>query len=679
MRAPLSKAPAAGPLAAMLTAVLFTCFASGEARFIGGFAGCAVLFAIFLALRRRMYAAVCALFAAVGAACWLVAVPAPAPDCAADGFPHSLSACVVAADASPRSQTLVLSVDGVDGRPVAPFSCLITLGDIEPHVEIGDRLRVECALTPVDKRHMPDGLGPSPFYYYARGAASSGFCPPDRIVISARAPASDLSCLPSRLRRKAAAVLAASPLSARTQNFILVTVLGIRGEADAALAADFRELGLSHILCVSGYHVGIIACVAGFLLIPFDALGRRWRRLRYPLAMALVWLYVLMCGAAPAAVRAAVMISIFLLARAIGRGSYPFNSLCIAAILILGANPFRLFDGGFILSFSAVLGILLFAAPLNPVSPRRRIPYIVAAWVLLPVCAVLGTAPATLALFNGFPALFLPANMLAALIFPVFVAASAAAVILWHAGCHASWIAIPADSLMDAIERLSAWAADASPLSGEVYLSAWAVASLALAVIAFAFFLHVPRRRKPLKLILAGATAACVAAVFAAPEIEARPDSALIVADTRRTSLILHSGREGAAFPLVGEARADSARFVDSYTRCLRLRGVSSPGIWHRVPDTEIGGMYNSSRGVLVFGAQAVVYGPSQIDSAIVVLHRGFRPETYEIVAMTPRRVIICPDLTPLRRRVYLDELSKAGIPCRLLHPGSAFDLIKEP
>jgi hypothetical protein len=89
--------------------------------------------------------------------------------------------------------------------------------------------------------------------------------------------------------------------------------------------------------------------------------------------------------------------------------------------------------------------------------------------------------------------------------------------------------------------------------------------------------------------------------------------------------------------------------------------------------------MYNSSRGVLVFGAQAVVYGPSQIDSAIVVLHRGFRPETYEIVAMTPRRVIICPDLTPLRRRVYLDELSKAGIPCRLLHPGSAFDLIKEP
>lgn len=677
MRAPLSKAPAAGPLGALLTGILFCRFASGEARFIWAFAGCAVLLALAFGMRRRMYAAVSALFAAVGAACWLVALPVHAPKSAVDGFPHKLLAKAVAVEASPRSQTLTLRVTEVDGQPVAPFCCLVTLGDIEPLLLQGDCLLAECALTSVDSRRVPDGLGPSDFYFYARGAAAAGFCAPDRIVVKER-DTPRWSNLPSRLRRKAASAIVASPLSTRTQNFLLVTVLGMRGETDVVLAGNFTELGLSHILCVSGYHVGILAFAISLLLIPFNALGRL-RRWRYPVAVALVWLYVLVCGAAPAAVRAAVMISLFLLARFLGRGSYPFNSLCVAAILILAVNPFRLFDGGFLLSFSAVLGILLFAAPLNPVAGRRRIPYNIAAWILLPICAVLGTAPATLALFNGFPILFLPANMVAALIFPLFLAVSAASLLLWHAGFHLSWIAVPADKMMDAMERLSAWAADASPHCGAIYLSAWAVASLALAIIALALCLRTSRRHLRRRIAFVCVAAGGAVFAFVAPDIDARASGALVIADSRNPAMIIHSEGEGVAFALGGRAVVDSARFFDSYTRCLRLGGIKSPAVCFDIPEAKLRGMYNSPRGVLVCGKQAVVYGPSGIRSAIVVLHRGFRPGTDEIIAMSPRRVLLCPDLTPHRRRVYLDELSEAGIPCRLILPGSAFDLLEEP
>jgi competence protein ComEC len=131
-------------------------------------------------------------------------------------------------------------------------------------------------------------------------------------------------------------------------------LLGDRGLIDEETMEDFRTAGIMHILAVSGLHAGII------LLIVFMPL----ERLRYPLragiALLGLWFFAAMTGLAPPVVRAALMSSLFLGGVVLQRRSDAVNALAAAALIILLADPTALLGLSFQLSFTAVLGILLF-------------------------------------------------------------------------------------------------------------------------------------------------------------------------------------------------------------------------------------------------------------------------------------------------------------------------------
>lgn len=74
-------------------------------------------------------------------------------------------------------------------------------------------------------------------------------------------------------------------------------------------------------------------------------------------SIAVVWLFVLISGTPASAVRAAVMISILLLAPVLQRQNDPLTSLSFALLLILAANPYAVTGTGLQLSFSAMAGI----------------------------------------------------------------------------------------------------------------------------------------------------------------------------------------------------------------------------------------------------------------------------------------------------------------------------------
>ena len=83
------------------------------------------------------------------------------------------------------------------------------------------------------------------------------------------------------------------------------------------------------------------------------------------LCMALVWFFVLVTGAGPAAVRAGFMQSLLLLAPLVGRENDPVTSLSAALALILAVNPLAAASVSLQLSFAAMAGILLFAEPMT--------------------------------------------------------------------------------------------------------------------------------------------------------------------------------------------------------------------------------------------------------------------------------------------------------------------------
>jgi competence protein ComEC len=120
----------------------------------------------------------------------------------------------------------------------------------------------------------------------------------------------------------------------------------------------FSVAGVSHLLAVSGFHVGIVSAFIGLLLSIMPKRIAFFHYLRYLLMMLLIWMFTYTTGLSTAAVRAAVMISIYLTGRMLKRRPDKYNTLAGAAFCMLVYNPFYLFDIGFQLSYLAVFFIL---------------------------------------------------------------------------------------------------------------------------------------------------------------------------------------------------------------------------------------------------------------------------------------------------------------------------------
>ncbi|NMB48062.1 ComEC family competence protein [Candidatus Kuenenbacteria bacterium] len=148
-------------------------------------------------------------------------------------------------------------------------------------------------------------------------------------------------------------------------------VLGVRAGIPEKILQNFKDVGLTHIIAISGMNITIIA---GLMMNLFIALGLRRGQAFYAAVGGLI-LFLLIIGWQASAVRAGIMGFIVLLAEKTGRLSKATRILLLAAVIILMINPQALLgDVGFQLSFLAVLGIMYFDAPLQKFLTKLRVP-----------------------------------------------------------------------------------------------------------------------------------------------------------------------------------------------------------------------------------------------------------------------------------------------------------------
>jgi competence protein ComEC len=131
-------------------------------------------------------------------------------------------------------------------------------------------------------------------------------------------------------------------------------LLGYRGDLPRALRTDFAATGTVHIFAISGAHVGMMLLLFAGLLRALRIPVTRWFLFLTPLLI----LYTLTTGAATSAIRASVMASLMLGATFMKRRPDAISALAVAAISILVVSPAQLGDLGFLLSFTAVGGLL---------------------------------------------------------------------------------------------------------------------------------------------------------------------------------------------------------------------------------------------------------------------------------------------------------------------------------
>lgn len=128
----------------------------------------------------------------------------------------------------------------------------------------------------------------------------------------------------------------------------------------------FKNTGTAHIIAISGFNIAIIAG----LFFSFFKWALKNERLGAALAVLFVFLYAFLVGGDPAVMRAAIMGSLSLFARQVGRRNAGINTLAVVALIMALINPLTLWDVGFQLSFFATLGLILYAEPFSIITAR---------------------------------------------------------------------------------------------------------------------------------------------------------------------------------------------------------------------------------------------------------------------------------------------------------------------
>lgn len=197
-----------------------------------------------------------------------------------------------------------------------------------------------------------------------------------------------------------------------TLGLIQAMLIGDEVNLDPGLRQAYAETGIIHVIAISGSNVTIFFIVISFLLSWIR--HRKYHWIKYIVALPLVWFYILMAGAAPSAMRAAIMFSILALGFAFQKNNNSLNQLFATAVVLLCASPMWLFSLGFQLSFLAVLSLILFYAPVYRLLSVNNI-VARALWktIAASIAAEILVAPLIVYYFHLFPALFIISNVLA--------------------------------------------------------------------------------------------------------------------------------------------------------------------------------------------------------------------------------------------------------------------------
>ena len=242
--------------------------------------------------------------------------------------------------------------------------------------------------------------------------------------------------------------------NAQTPALLKALLIGQRNALDHATVVAFRAAGASHILALSGLHLGMIY---GCLLLVLRILGngRAAAVAKAILSIAVCGFYTVMTGAGPSIVRAFLFISLNEISRLLPhRRKDALAVLCTALLTQLCISPSAIRSAGFQLSYLAMLGIFLVFPALEAWYPKGHgLDPMHKLWssMALAISCQMFTAPLVWVTFHSFPKYFLLTNLIALPLTEALMACSAAALALGALGWCPGILKGLVDSLAQAL------------------------------------------------------------------------------------------------------------------------------------------------------------------------------------------------------------------------------------
>lgn len=239
---------------------------------------------------------------------------------------------------------------------------------------------------------------------------------------------------------------------------------GDRSSLSADTVAVFRKSGASHLLALSGMHLGIVYSI---MLMLFAAAGNRptVRRWRSFVIMIVATLYTLVCGASSSLTRALLFIILNELHKVYGRKQSAVRVLAVAMMAQLAISPLTIGSLSFQLSYLAMCGITFVYPKMKAWYPEDmgnatlgRFDLTRGIWNLasLSISCQLFTAPLAWIRFGTFPVYFLMTNLIAAPLTGIIMSLSLCCLVLSAVGACPEFLVLWSEKTLSAlIEALS--------------------------------------------------------------------------------------------------------------------------------------------------------------------------------------------------------------------------------
>ncbi|MDX6181318.1 ComEC/Rec2 family competence protein [Flavobacterium sp. Fl-77] len=194
-------------------------------------------------------------------------------------------------------------------------------------------------------------------------------------------------------------------------NVALALILGQRQEIASDIIQDYQFSGATHILSVSGLHVGFIMLFITFILKPIPN-NRKGSLLKLIAIIGSLIVFAVVSGLSPSVLRSVVMFSFLAIGNHLRRNGNLYHTLLVSLFLILLFEPYFLFDVGFQLSYLALFFILWLQPLLKQFwKPKNKISDYIWNVLTVSIAAQIGTLPLCLYYFHQFPGLFFITNL----------------------------------------------------------------------------------------------------------------------------------------------------------------------------------------------------------------------------------------------------------------------------
>lgn len=242
---------------------------------------------------------------------------------------------------------------------------LVTLRSGSGDWRTGDRIRMGAVIRVPRLLGLP-GEFPYPRYLSLQGYRAVAWVrDAEGVVLIRGAAEQSVRRVLDHLALRSQEVIRGVIAEPERRGVLLALATGTQHELAPDQVAAYTRAGVTHILSVSGFHVGIVAALWVFvirrLLVRSEWLALRLdlRRVALLSALPLMLAYLLFTGAAWATARSVLMLSLFVIALWLEREADPLDALLAAGFLLLLVDPACLFDLSFQLSFMALWGLIV--------------------------------------------------------------------------------------------------------------------------------------------------------------------------------------------------------------------------------------------------------------------------------------------------------------------------------